>query len=171
MTIYSLGDKPVLLPKTMAYDIDEKKYYSLTYRPPIWAANKPYISGVDVVMPSIQNGFYYECISGGISNATEPVFGTIENQKTTDGTVEWLARAYSFLLNPGDTITSSVWTGTNGEAIDNASIVGGYQTKFRLIGVNVNATEATIVNHIVVTRQNGDVEEFERSIVIHVKIL
>jgi hypothetical protein len=169
--IYSFGSKPIKLPDNMSYDINEKKYYSLMYRPATWSANKEYKKGIDVVIPSLPNGLYYECSSGGISGANEPSFGTVEKGTTTDGSVEWIARPYDLLLDTGDTISASTWSGANGEMIDNASIVAGIQTKCRLVSVPAGADAATLTNHITVTRANGDVEEFDRSIIIKVKFL
>ena len=167
--LYDSGLKPFKHPDP--YDPDEKKYYSRQYRPSDWAAATEYIKGVSLVIPTTPNGLMYECTSGGISAATEPTFSTTEGATTTDGTVIWTAKAYDLLLNTGDSITASTWTGTNSETVDNDSIVGGIQTKFRLTAVPAGATSATLINHITVTRANADVEEFDRSIVIKVKSL
>ncbi len=165
--LYDSGLKPYKHP--VPYDIDEKTYYSRSYRPADWAATTEYIKGESLVIPTTPNGLKYECTSGGISGATEPTFGTVEGGATVDGTVQWKAKQYDLLLNTGDSITASSWTGTNSETIDNDSIVGGIQTKFRLTAVPAGATSATIVNHITVTRANGDVEEFDRSLIIKIK--
>ncbi len=172
MTIlYSTGEKPYKLPKSETYDPDEKRFYSASYRPKSWVADKEYLQGVDVVIPASANGFYYECSSSGVSGATEPVFATTDGSTTADNTVQWQAIAYNLLLRTGDTITASTWTGVNGETVDNESIVGGSQTRFRLLTVPTDATTATLKNHITVTRLNGDVEEFDRSLIIPVKQL
>jgi len=171
MIIFNNGDKPTQLPVGMAYNVNEKKYFSLTYKPPAWRANKEQKKGVDLVVPTTPNGLYYECISGGITGSSEPVFSTTERLKTVDGSVLWVAKLYDMLINSGDTITASVWTGTNNEVIDNASIISGIQTKFRLIGVAVGATKATLTNHITILRKNGDIEELDRSIIIPIKSL
>ena len=169
--LYSLGDEPFLLPETMAYDINEKKFYSMSYRPISWSADTEYKKDIDVIMASVPNGLYYECTSGGISGSIEPAFNTSERDVTNDGTVEWITRPYDLLLNTGDVIIASTWVGTNGETIDNESIVSSIHTKFRLTAVAADSTEVTIVNHITVTRLNGDDEELDRSIIIPVKPL
>lgn len=167
--LYSSGNKPFKHPN--AYDVNEKKYYSVSYRPKTRIDTTEYIKGSDIIILSTPNGLMYECVSGGISSATAPTFTTTENDETTDGSVKWRAKAYNLLLDTGDTITTSTWTGTNGETIDNESIIGSIQTKFRLTAVPANATEATVINHITITRSNGDVEELDRSVVIKVKVL
>ena len=231
MTIlYATGLKPYKHPEP--YDINEKKYYSLSYRPKTWTTATEYKKGVDLVIPTTPNGMMYECQSGGISGGTEPTFSTTEGETTTDGSVTWVTRAYDLLLNTGDSVTASIfkfssdpaWEATtayavgdtvvpliangfvydvtnagttggseptwptteddtvtdgtviftaraNGGTVDNQSIVGGIQTKFRLTSVPSGSTSVTLVNHITVTRANSDVEEFDRSIVIKVRTL
>lgn len=171
MVMFSTGDKPTKLPKNRAYDINEKRFYSMSYRPKNWVANQEVIKNAGLVIPTVPNGFYYECSSSGNTDAVEPVFLTTLKSKTPDNTAEWTAKIYDFLLNTGDTITSSTWTGTNGETVDSESIVDGIQTKFRLTSVAADAKTVTLVNHIAVSRLNGDVEEFDRSIIIPVKVL
>lgn len=167
MALYALGDKPFKHPTV--YDPNEKVYYSISYRPRTRADSTEYLKGVDVVILTTPNGLLYECVSGGMSAATPPTFSTVEGDDTEDGSVTWRTRPYDLLLNTGDVITASTWTGTNGETIDNDAIVNSIQTKFRLTAVPAGATTATLVNHITVTRVNGDVEEFDRSIIIKVK--
>lgn len=171
MIAYKAGGGPLVLPDSMAYDVNEKAYYSLTYRPTDWAANTEVIEGVDVVIPTTPNGFYYECSSSGITDASEPTFATSDGSETADNSASWTAKTYDLLLNTGDTITVSTWVGTNGETIDNETIVSSIQTKFRITGTpNIEET-ATIVNHVTVLRSGGDTEEFDRSIVIPIKVL
>ena len=167
--LYSSGNKPFKHPNR--YDADEKKYYSVSYRPKTRIDSTEYTKGKDIIILSTPNGLMYECVSGGISAATAPTFSTLEEAETADGEASWKGKAYNLLLDTGDAITTSTWTGTNGETVDNESIVGGIQTKFRLTAVPSGATSATIVNHITVTRANSDVEELDRSIVIMVKTL
>jgi len=170
MTIlYDEGTGPYTHP--VPYDPDSKVFYSRTYRPSDWSAANEYIEGVDLVLPTTPNGFMYECVSGGISGASEPTFGTTKSKFTADGSVKWKAVPYSLLLNTGDSITASTWTRTNNETIDVDSIIDTIQTKFRLIAVPSGATSATIVNHISVVRANGDPEEFDRTMIITVKEL
>jgi len=165
--LYDDGSGPYNHP--VSYDPDSKAFYSRSYRPPTRASNTEYIEGIDLVIPSTPNGFMYECSSGGISAASEPTFTAQKGKITADGTVKWKAVPYSLLLHTGDTITASTWVGENGETVDNPSIVDNIQTKFRLTAVVSGATSATIVNHITVSRINGDEEEFDRTIVIKVK--
>lgn len=153
------------------HDPNNKVYYSRTYRPSNWQAGKEYITG-DVVIPSTPNGWYYICSSGGISGGSEPVFSTVAKGKTNDNTIEWTAFVYDLLLNTGDTITSSTWVGTNGETVENETIItDGIQTSFRLVAVPINASSVTMVNSISVLRASGRIEEYDKSMIIKIKQL
>jgi len=154
-----------------AYDPQEKRFYYLKYRPDTWEADKETIQGVDVVIPPSPNGCKYEAVSGGTTGAVVPTFSTTKKGITTDNDVSWKCSPYDLELLVGDTITASTFAGTNGETIDNESIVSGVMTKFRLTSVPDGATTATIINHTTVTRINGDVEEFDRSLIIPIKAL
>lgn len=55
-----------------------------------WVLSTAYILG-DEVKPSTPNDYRYVCTLAGSSDATEPVWGTVEGGITTDGTVEWTA--------------------------------------------------------------------------------
>lgn len=171
MAQFDSGLKPYKV--STPYDVDEKIVYSRSYRPDTWGAGKEYRSGrlADLVLPPVPNGWMYLCSSGGISGATAPTFSTVKNGKTVDGDAEWKAIPYDLLLNTGDSITGSTWVGTNGEIIDNESIVSGIQTKFRLTGVALGAKSVTITNHIVILRADGEEEFRDRSIIIPVKVL
>lgn len=57
-----------------------------------WTAGTAYAIG-DVVLPTTNNGMFYECIIAGTSHATtEPTWTTTNNSRYSDGTVTWIAR-------------------------------------------------------------------------------
>ena len=116
-----------------------------------WATITAATSGTTTVVPTTPNGYAYDCTTSGTTGASEPTWPTTEDSTVTDGTVVWTAR----------------FIGT----LDNESIVSSIKTKFRLTAVPSGATSATIINHITVSRNNGDTEEFDRSLVINIKPL
>lgn len=60
-------------------------YQPFASNPPnVWAANTQYNVGA-IVQPSTSNGFFYRCVSSGLSNWTEPVWNTAVNGITADG--------------------------------------------------------------------------------------
>ena len=152
-----------------AHDPNSKVYYTHTYRPRIWQPNKYYIKDVDIVIPTTPNGMAYQIDSGGISGANEPAWIVIEGKKTEDNTVTYKAEKYDYFLDYGDSVVASTWTGATGVSFDNDSIVGGIQTKARLVSVPTDAKSITIVNHVTINRVNGDVEEYDRSLILNIK--
>ncbi|MBU4566986.1 MAG: hypothetical protein KKE29_19895 [Proteobacteria bacterium] len=58
-----------------------------------WAAATAYTAG-NLVKPTAENGYFYECTTGGTSHATtEPTWPTVPGQTVTDGTAVWTCRA------------------------------------------------------------------------------
>lgn len=164
--IYSKGKGPVRWPSTDSHDPDSKKFYRMDYVPVVWTANTAVIDSVDVVIPTVDNGCMYECVSGGRTGTTEPTWLTVEDESTTDNDVEWKCLPRNSVLKSGDVITASTWAGDTGCTFDNTSIINGTATKGRLTAVPADVSEVTITNHVTITRLNGDVEEIDRSILL-----
>ena len=173
MTIlYIKGDEQFRVPDSMSYDPNEEKYYSVGYRPHVWASEKEYVRANGLVVPSVSNGFMYECYSSGVSGTDEPNFATTEGDLTSDGTVVWKANPYTLKVKAGDVITDSYWQGVEaGIVIDNDTFVNGVMTEFRLTAVPVGVDEITVTNFITVFRADGKVEKFNRSLIIPVREL
>lgn len=171
MTTYSKGLEPYK--HDIPYDPNSKAFYYKAYRPQTRLGAFEYMEGdhADYVLPPVDNGFMYVCVSGGISAAIAPTFIAIKGKITVDGTVKWQAIPYDMLLLSGDSITASAWSGSGGETISSESIVAGSITKFRLDGVVSGSKKATVINHITVLRANGDVEEFDSTLIITIKEL
>ena len=53
--------------------------------------SKDYAVG-DIVIPTVSNGFFYECTAAGTSGVIEPTWVTTAGSKVVDGTVNWTAR-------------------------------------------------------------------------------
>lgn len=65
-----------------------------------WVANTAKIAG-DNIYPTVDNGFYYTCTTGGTTHATtEPTWPTVVDSTVTDGTVVWTAVAWEKLDIP-----------------------------------------------------------------------
>ncbi len=158
------------------HDPDAKKYYSFRYRAPAWSSDtaKKEKSGLavigDIVRPSTANGFYYECTSGGITDAAEPnPWGTITDATTTDNDVEWTAIPDDLLIQTGDTLTSSDWEVDDVDVILDNDAITGFDTYVRVTAVPVDTTSFVLRNVVVVTRSGGKVEEFNRTIKVKIK--
>ena len=169
--IYNDDSAPIIWPITDCHDISSKKYYTIYYRPDLVQRSKEYIKDVSIMVPTISNGCMYICTSGGISSATEPTWDTIEGKITVDGTVSWKCKALSARLGAGDTITTSTWTTSTGVTTDLPIILNNTATTVRVTNVITTSKTFTLTNHITITRLSGRVEEFDKSIIITIKVL
>jgi hypothetical protein len=66
--------------------------------PDLWLATTAYVVG-DVIHPPTVNGFVYECVTAGTSDATEPGWGTTQDAVFADGTVSWKTHENYSLAN------------------------------------------------------------------------
>ncbi|RLC98685.1 MAG: hypothetical protein DRI46_10880 [Chloroflexi bacterium] len=155
------------------HDKDESKYYYLKYKPATWEIDKVYIKSTDIVLPTVETGFMFKCVSGGRSDVTtEPVFPTVENETIDDGTVKWKAVPYDALMGFNDIITTSTWQVEEvGTLIDSFSLDNNFLVGFRLYEVPVDATEVTVTNVIVITKPDGKEFTYNRSIKFTIKEL
>ena len=53
-----------------------------------WAASTVFGVGA-LTVPTVANGRYYRCITGGTSDSSEPTWPTVAEGAVTDGTVVW----------------------------------------------------------------------------------
>lgn len=168
MTIlYSDDSSKITWPEDDLHDPNSEKDYYISYRPPVRQSNKAYVKGVDVVIPTVDNGCMYECVSGGISSASPPTFDTTEGKYTDDGTVKWKCKPLISRLKTGDSISLSTWIGGTGVTLSADAIIGD-TTVTKVTGVPVGATSFEITNRITILRANGRTEKFDRTLVIKV---
>jgi hypothetical protein len=172
MTILYVDDSgPIIWPDTDSHDINSKKFYYINYRPSTRINSTEYIKGVDVIIPSTSNGCMYECVSGGISAISEPIFDTTEGKFVVDGTVKWKCKPFLARLGSADVITISSWTGDVGVTTSSPIILNNIATGVRVDSAPSTVKKITITNHITVLRSSGRTEEFEKSIIIPIKTL
>ena len=153
-----------------SHDADEENYYNFVWRPRTRENSKEYLLN-DVVIPSSANGLYYLCVSPGISGSSEPIMGTELDGVTTDGTgLQWLAQAYSFMLNTGDSITNSVWSSDTGVVIVNDDLTTT-ETWCQVTTVPTDITEFILTNSVTILRASGRTDKKDRSILIQIREL
>jgi len=162
------------LPLNCYHDPDSKVFYSFRYRAPAWTADTAKIekTGVseiaDIVRPTTSNGFYYECVSGGITGSTEPTWGTLDGESTIDNDVEWRAIPDNLLVKNGDTITASVWEVDDTDVIVDSDGINGFDTFARVTAVPATASSFILRNVVTITRADSKVEEITRSLKIKI---
>lgn len=66
-----------------------------------WAALTVY-AATNVRRPTVANGFFYDCKTGGTSGAAEPAWNTTIGGTTTDGTVTWRCRGLCVIDTTSD---------------------------------------------------------------------
>lgn len=147
-----------------AHDPDSKIYYNFSYKPVSWVATTASIRKVSVVRPTVNNGHYYICTSGGITGGTEPTWPTIKGDTVEDGDVTWKAYDWGFLLAYGETIAASTWTADNANITLASSSFTDEGTQILVSDVPSTITEFTLTNHI--TTSTG--EEWDRSVTVPV---
>jgi hypothetical protein len=77
------------------------------YKTGDYPSTSPY--QVSIVIPTTPNGYWYECITTGISGSIEPTWPTNEEETVFDGTAVFACRSYGDITDP----------------IQNRSITGG----------------------------------------------
>lgn len=90
-------------------DPDDTTNITVFWGAPAFLANTVYRAG-DVVSPSVDNGYYYQCTVNGKSHSAEP---TWTQEETVSGSVTFLAVPWDLWLLPNEYITNSTWSSTN----------------------------------------------------------
>jgi hypothetical protein len=174
MTIlYSDDSGPILWPEEDSHDIDSQKYYDITYRPPFRQDETSYVKSDSVVIPLVRNGCMYECVSGGISDTTPPVFSTIENGTIDDGDVKWKCKVLKSKMDYGDVITDSEWIAESWITLENPLILADSTTAIQVTSITPpeGITSFKITNRITILRASSREEVFDKSIIIPIKVL
>jgi len=112
------------------HDPDSITTLDIVFRPATWQANTVYTyindNEYSVVLPTVYKGYYYRCINGGKSGATEPTWALVKDGETEDfesGATEglkWAAVPYN-LMPPARDVSSIAYSATNGVTISNTS--------------------------------------------------
>jgi len=96
-----------------------------------WVASTAYALG-DIVIPTTNNGFWYECTTAGTSGASEPTWPTTEGQTVTDGTAVWTCRKSTIPEQFEEIIvlgaTGYLATSASVYTVDRATIAGKWAT-------------------------------------------
>lgn len=172
MSILYSGDSEITQwPLSDLHDRLSNKYYYIDYRPDTWQADTPYIKGLDLVIPTVNNGCMYECISGGRSSVVPPIFTTKEGGVVDDQDVKWRTLTYSAKLGYNDIITSSTWSAPQDVLISDEELILAKSTAVKVMYVPLSLTSFELVNTINITRSTGRLEVFKKTLLITVGVL
>jgi len=166
MEIYKAGDtkKKVLNPQDPSAIVD----YGMRYKPEVWQAGENYEESINIVRPTIHNGYEYHVVSNGISGDIEPAWPTKKGVEFSDGTVQFKSFNYKSFLRPEETLkagTGSSWTATSGVTIASDTFTTEGETDVRVGPIPNGVDEFEITNHVIEASGRKD----DRTLVIKVK--
>ena len=146
------------------HDPDSIVPFQIVFRPTTWTANTVYTfvssNEYSIVLPTVYKGYYYACVNGGKSGASEPTWALRKDEETTDfesGATDgltWKAVPYNLLAT--DVNLSSVdITSTNGVT---TSAESNTTTKvfFTIDSINSNASARALKYFDVLIRATYD---------------
>ena len=152
MNIYEVDQKgPLQLPGYI--DPSDATLINVFWGAPLFTVSTVYREG-DICRPSVDNGYYYECTTNGKSDATEPTVWSQTSQLA--GTAKFKAVPYNLFVLPGETLTASVWTSTDG-ATTSLPLLTDEVTTVLIDPLPVTITTFTLTN--TVTKDNGEKRE------------
>lgn len=152
MQIYSPTLKGPL--KISGYiDPDDKTKISVYWGAPVFSPDTVYHQG-DVTRPTVDNGYYYQCTTNGISDTVEP---TWNQEETQSGTVIFTAVPWNLWLLSDEFILDSFWTVSN-TAIDiSTHTFNDYKATVFVSNVPSNLVEFTLTNQVYKNRSGESI--------------
>lgn len=123
MNIFQATQKgPLKMPGYI--DRDDTTKARIWWGAPELMSNTVYRLG-DIIRPSVDNGYYYECTSNGRSGLTEPSFG---KSAVAVGTATFQPVPWDLFLFPGEVITSSTWSQSDATVVLTDEQIDGEST-------------------------------------------
>lgn len=149
MQIYSPTLKGPL--KTSGYiDPDDTTKISVYWGAPLFSPDTVYRQG-DVTRPTIDNGYYYQCTTNGVSDTNEP---TWNQEETTSGSVIFTAIPWNLWLLSDETITDSTWAVNNSDIDISVTNFTDYKATVFVSNVPNTITDFTLTNQVY--KNNGE---------------
>jgi hypothetical protein len=90
-------------------DPDDTTQISVYWNAPEFSAESVYRLG-DVLRPTVDNGYYYQCTVNGVAGTSEPIW---TQEETISGTATFTAVPWNLWLLPNQTIIDSIWAASN----------------------------------------------------------
>ncbi|KKM64459.1 hypothetical protein LCGC14_1501130 [marine sediment metagenome] len=124
-----------------------------------WATLTEYTS-TNRVVPTVYNGQCYECTTAGTSGETEPVWDSVLEHTTQDGTVVWTCKDIAFGPNPLTVVMDTI--GQGGLAVTEIWVKSDVESEFLVYG-SYNGEEGTwrLTDEISIPTRQGKYETHE----------
>lgn len=87
-------------------DPDDTTNIQIFWGAPIFSSATTYHID-DIVRPTIDNGYYYKCVTTGVTGDTEPAW---TQSSVTSGTAQFDPCDYDLYVMPGQSISDSTWS-------------------------------------------------------------
>lgn len=147
------------------HDPNDMRMMGVIFRPDNWAASTVYYrkdtDNYDVVIPTVFTGVYYRVKAPGLSGLTEPVWSSLADEETVDGTIIWEAVNYN-LLPPAESITAVTYTCSDDLVITSYSHTAtSCQFMIPLLTPTVEATGSFLIT-LRMTKNNA--EQFDMTL-------
>lgn len=150
MQIYSPTSKGPM--KTSGFfDPDDKTKITVFWGAPTFSELTVYRMG-DIVRPTIDNGYYYQCSVNGVTAATEPT--AWGQEEITTGTATFIAVPWNLWILPGETITDSTWVANDLSITLSDQFFNEYKTMIFVSDVSPTLTEFELTNQV--TKADGE---------------
>jgi hypothetical protein len=141
-------------------DPDDVTKVTVYWGAPVFVPQLIYKVG-DICCPSVDNGYYYQCTTSGISGSVEPKWN---QEETSSGTAVLTAVSWNLWLLHDEIITDSTWLANN-PLIDVAtSYYNDYRAEVFVSNVPSTLVDFTLTNQV--TKANG--EQISRSFIYKV---
>lgn len=105
----------------------------------------------DITRPTVDNGYYYQCSTNGVTAASEPSWG---QEETTSGSAVFIAVPWNLWLVPSANIANSQWISSNNNITLANSMHTNYYSAVLISTVPANLTDFTLTNQV--TNQNNE---------------
>ena len=120
------------------------------YGAPFFQTSTVYREG-DIVKPSTDNGYYYQCSTNGVSGGTEPV--TWSQTSQISGTATFTAVPWDLWLLPTESLTDSDWDAPT-EVTTSSPTHDLYAATIKVDAVTAGTSSFVLTNQV--TKTNGE---------------
>jgi hypothetical protein len=131
-------------------DPDDTTKISVYWNAPLFSAESVYRLG-DVLRPTVDNGYYYQCTVNGVAGTSEPIW---TQEETISGTATFTAVPWNLWLLPNQTIIDSIWAASNNIITLSQDTFNDYKSTVFVSTVPADLIDFELTNQIF--KDNGE---------------